>query len=82
MRKSYFNLFFVVQDGITPLMYASKTGELEVAKILLQKFAKIDIEENVHVSSLYCLSLCSNLSFRTFNGLLLILPFKENIKMW
>ena len=46
------NLTLFVQDGITPLMYASKTGELEVVKILLQKFAKIDIPENV--PGLFC----------------------------
>ena len=39
----------MVQDGITPLMYASKTGEFEVVKILLQKFAKIDVEEKVNI---------------------------------
>ena len=49
------NLTFLVQDGITPLMCASMTGELEVVKILLQKFAKIDMEENVHVSSVFVL---------------------------
>ena len=62
----------IIQDGIIPLMHASKTGELEVVKILLQKFAKIDIEENVYsFCSVFALPVLiyTNSSSRTFNGL-------------
>ena len=61
-----------------------ETGELEVVKTLLQKFAKIDMPEKVYrfVLFMFCLSLCTNFPSRIFNGLLPILLLKENIKMW
>ena len=72
----------VVQDGTTPLMHASKTGELEVTKLLLQKLAKIDTEENVFsFCSLLCPSLHTLIHLLGHSMDFLILPLKENIKM-
>ena len=50
----------MIQDGITPLMYASKTGKLEVVKIQLQKFAKIDVEEKVNI---FLICVCFSWSY-------------------
>ena len=73
LRKSYLTFFLVVQDGITPLMYASKTGELEVVKIQLQIFAKIDRRKCTQFCSLFVLPgfIYINSSSGTFNRLLL-----------
>jgi len=70
-------------------MYASKTGQLEVVKILLQKFAKINQEENVILFFKFFILFykitmfffCPLLFFRILDGLLHTLPYKETTKM-
>ncbi len=42
----------MMQDGITPLMYAAKVGHLEIAKELLHKSADVKIREDVTITDI------------------------------
>jgi ankyrin repeat protein len=44
------DLVSVLQDGMTSLMKASKNGETDVAKLLLESKAVIDHKDNVIAS--------------------------------
>ncbi len=47
----------MMQDGVTPLMYAAKVGHLEIAKELLHKFADVKIQEEVTITDILYITI-------------------------